>query len=194
MWRAPAKTGGLPDMNERAPVRQPLIHVHSPFVWLVIAALVVILDLYTKQWASETLVLYRPVEVLPWLNWTLAHNFGAAFSFLSDAGGWQRWFFTVLAIVVTLVLLVWLFRLHAGEWRTGLALGLVIGGAVGNVLDRITLGYVIDFIDVHYRGWHWPAFNVADSAISCGIVLLLLDALISSIQRARGSGSDRGDP
>jgi signal peptidase II len=179
-------------MNDRDPVRQPLIHVHSPFVWLVIAALVVMADLYTKQWASDTLVLYRPVEVLPWLNWTLAHNFGAAFSFLSDAGGWQRWFFTVLAIVVTLVLLVWLFRLRAGEWRTGLALGLVIGGALGNVLDRITLGYVVDFIDVHYQGWHWPAFNLADSAISCGIVLLLLDALIASVQRSRGAGSGDG--
>ena len=177
------------NMNDREAGRQPLIHVHSPFVWLVIASLVVILDLYTKQWATESLGLYRPVEVYSWLNWTLAHNYGAAFSFLSDAGGWQRWFFTVLAMAVSLVLLVWLFRLRAGEWRTGLALGLVIGGAVGNLLDRITLGYVIDFVDVHYRGWHWPAFNVADSAITCGIVLLLLDALLVTLRGPPKSGA-----
>ncbi|NIP18059.1 MAG: lipoprotein signal peptidase [Xanthomonadales bacterium] len=180
-------------MNGTTPGRQPLIHFHSPFVWLVIAGLVIILDLYTKQWAVDTLILYRPVEVLPWLNWLLAHNYGAAFSFLSDAGGWQRWFFTVLAIVVSLVLLVWLFRLREGEWRTGLALGLVIGGAVGNLLDRLTLGYVIDFIDVHYRGLHWPAFNVADSAISCGIALLLLDALIETLRRPGDAARDDGE-
>jgi signal peptidase II len=170
-------------MNDKAPAKQPLFHVHSPFVWLAIAGLVIFFDWYTKQWASESLTLYRPSQVFSWLNWTLAHNFGAAFSFLSDAGGWQRWFFTILAVGVTAVLLVWLFRLRTGEWRTGLALGLIIGGAVGNVADRITLGYVVDFIDVHYKGWHWPAFNVADSAITCGIVLLLLDALIIALRK-----------
>ena len=172
----------LHDMASDAPSRQSLLHMHSPFVWLAVAGLVIVLDWYTKQWASESLVLYRPNPVFSWLNWTLAHNFGAAFSLLNDAGGWQRWLFTVLAVVVTVVLLVWLFRLKAGEWRAGLALGLIIGGAIGNVVDRISLGYVIDFIDVYYKGWHWPAFNVADSAISCGIALILLDALIMTLK------------
>lgn len=167
--------------------RQPLLHVHSPITWLLLSVVIVLSDAWTKQWASDTLVLYRPQEVTSWLNWTLAHNFGAAFSLLSDAGGWQRWFFTILAVGVTAFLLVWLFRLNRGEWRVGLALGLVIGGAVGNLIDRLSLGYVVDFIDVHYAGWHWPAFNVADSAISCGVVLLLLDALIVAIRRPASS-------
>jgi len=131
----------------------------------------------TKEWATEVLELYRPLEVWPWLNMTLAHNYGAAFSFLSDAGGWQRWFFTALASVVSGVLIVWVLRLPRREWLTGLALALVIGGALGNLSDRVQLGYVVDFVDVHYLGYHWPAFNVADSAITCGVVLLVFDAL-----------------
>ena len=127
---------------------------------------------------SEALELYRPVEVFSWFNITLAHNYGAAFSFLANAGGWQRWFFVVLAIVVSIVLLVWLIRLPRREWLSGLGLGLILGGAVGNVADRIRLGYVVDFIDVHWAGWHYPAFNVADSAITCGVALLLLDMIL----------------
>ena len=149
-----------------------------PWAWLGVTALVIALDWLTKQRVSEALELYRPVEVFSWLNITLAHNYGAAFSFLSDAGGWQRWFFITLAMVVSVVLLVWLLRLPRQEWRTGLGLALVLGGAIGNLVDRVTLGYVVDFIDVHYGGWHYPAFNVADSSITCGVILLLLDALI----------------
>jgi signal peptidase II len=156
-------------------------------LWLLITAFVIFVDLQTKQWASETLMLYRPSSVTSWLNLTLAHNYGAAFSMLSDAGGWQRWFFTILASGVTVVLLVWLFRLKQGEWRTGLALGLVIGGAVGNLVDRIRLGYVVDFIDVFYKTHHWPAFNAADSAITGGIILLLADALILSFRKPSDS-------
>ena len=111
---------------------------------------------------------------------TLAHNYGAAFSFLSDAGGWQRWLFTGLSSVVTVVLIVWLLRLTAAEKLTAAALALIIGGAIGNLADRIKHGYVVDFIDVFYRDWHWPAFNVADSAITCGVILLLLDGLFLS--------------
>jgi signal peptidase II len=151
-----------------------------PWAWLGVTALIVALDWVTKQRVSEALELYRPQEVFSWLNITLAHNYGAAFSFLSDAGGWQRWFFVVLALVVSIVLLVWLLRLPRREWRTGLGLALVLGGAIGNVMDRIKLGYVVDFIDVHFGGWHYPAFNVADSAITCGVILLLLDALLFS--------------
>ena len=148
-----------------------------PVAWLLISALIIFLDWQSKQWVSEVLTLYRPQEVFSWLNITLAHNYGAAFSFLSDAGGWQRWFFIVLSSLVSVVLLVWLIRLPRADWLTGLALGLVIGGAVGNLVDRVQLGYVVDFVDVHFGGWHYPAFNVADSAITVGVVLLLLDGL-----------------
>lgn len=150
------------------------------FAWLLVSALIVALDLWTKSLATESLTLYRPVQLTSWLNMTLAHNYGAAFSFLSDAGGWQRWLFTGLASVVTLVLIVWLLRLPAEEKLTAAALGLIIGGAVGNLADRINHGYVVDFIDVFYRDWHWPAFNVADSAITVGVTLLLIDGLFLS--------------
>ena len=155
-----------------------------PWVWLVVTVLVVLFDVYTKALVSEALELYRPVEVFSWLNMTLAHNYGAAFSFLSDAGGWQRWFFIVLASAVSLVLLVWLLRLPRHEWVTGLGLALILGGAIGNLVDRVQLGYVVDFIDVYYKNWHYPAFNVADSAISCGVVLLLVDMLLLSRRKA----------
>jgi len=157
------------------------------WLWLFVSAAVVWADMETKAWATEVLTLYRPQEVFPWLNMMLAHNYGAAFSFLSDAGGWQRWFFTILASIVSLVLIVWVLRLPRREWLTGFALALVIGGAIGNLVDRVQLGYVVDFIDVHYQGWHWPAFNVADSAITCGVILLLLDALLQTFRTGKSS-------
>jgi len=146
-----------------------------PWVWLTVTALVVALDWYSKQWVSTALELYRPQEVFSWLNITLAHNYGAAFSFLSSAGGWQRWFFSVLAMVVTVVLVVWLRQLDRANRWTAISLSLIIGGAVGNLIDRLLFGHVIDFIDLYYGQWHWPAFNVADSAITVGVVLMLLD-------------------
>ena len=158
-----------------------------PWVWLAVTALVILFDWQTKAMATEALELYRPVEVFSWLNITLAHNYGAAFSFLSDAGGWQRWFFIVLSSGVSLVLLVWLIRLPRQEWLTALGLALILGGAIGNLVDRVQLGYVVDFIDVYYKDWHYPAFNVADSAITCGVVLLLFDMLLISRARARQS-------
>jgi signal peptidase II len=154
-----------------------------PWLWLGISGVVIWLDWQSKQLASASLELYRPQEIFSWLNITLAHNYGAAFSFLSDAGGWQRWFFIGLTAVVSLVLLIWLLRLPRCEWRTGLSLGLIIGGALGNLVDRVQLGYVVDFIDVYYRGWHFPAFNVADSAITAGVALLLLDGILQSLKK-----------
>jgi len=154
-----------------------------PWVWLGLTALVILLDWHSKALVTNTLELYRPVEVFSWLNITLAHNYGAAFSFLSDAGGWQRWFFVVLASGVSVVILVWLLRLPRREWLTGLGLALILGGAIGNLVDRIRLGYVVDFIDVYYQDWHYPAFNVADSAITCGVVLLLVDVVLISRRR-----------
>ena len=170
-------------MSKGLALHRPVPPFVRTVLWLLLALLVIVLDMLTKQWASETLTLYRSSHINSWLNWTLAHNYGAAFSMLSDAGGWQRWFFTILASAVTIVLLVWLFRLKREEWRTGLSLALIIGGAIGNLIDRINLGYVVDFIDVHYQSHHWPAFNIADSAISCGIVLMLLDAVILSFKK-----------
>jgi len=167
-------------MNMQSLTSQGLTGKKQAFAWLLMSVLIIVLDLWTKGLATDSLTLYRPVELTSWLNMTLAHNYGAAFSFLSDAGGWQRWLFTGLASVVTLVLIIWLFRLPAREKLTAAALGLIIGGAVGNLIDRIMHGYVVDFIDVYYRGWHWPAFNVADSAITCGVILLLVDGLFFS--------------
>jgi signal peptidase II len=163
-----------------------------PWMWLGVSVLVILLDWQTKQMASESLALYRPQEIFSWLNMTLAHNYGAAFSFLNNAGGWQRWFFVVLASGVSLILLVWLLRLPRHEWRTGLSLALIIGGAVGNLIDRIQLGYVVDFIDVYFRDWHYPAFNVADSAITVGVVLLLLDSVLQAFKRKDASRREDG--
>lgn len=148
------------------------------FLWLGLSCLIVVLDLLTKQLAMQYLELYRPSEVFSWLNLTLAHNTGAAFSILADGGGWQRWFLSAVAVVICIVLLIWLWQLPHRARLLPTSLSLIIGGAVGNLADRIRFGYVIDFIDVHYRDWHWPAFNLADSAIVVGVILLLLDSLI----------------
>ncbi len=147
--------------------------------WYLLALVMVLLDQYTKTLATESLVYARPVEVFSWFNLTLQHNTGAAFSFLSDAGGWQRWFFTVVAVVISGVLTVWLFMAPRAHWLLGLSLALILGGAVGNVWDRVALGYVVDFISVHYQGWYFPAFNIADSAITVGAVCMLLDSFFN---------------
>ncbi len=164
-------------METQLPKLQGYFHNKTAFAWLLFSAVIVALDLWTKQIATESLTLYRPVELTSWLNLTLAHNYGAAFSFLSDAGGWQRWLFTGLASIVTIVLVIWLLRLPRGEKLTQAALSLVIGGAVGNLIDRVVNGYVVDYIDVYYRDAHWPAFNLADSAITLGVILLLVDGI-----------------
>lgn len=159
--------------------------------WLWLSAVVIALDQATKSLAAATLVLYQPRPVAPFLNLTLMHNTGAAFSFLSDAAGWQRWFFVAVALGISAVIAVWLHRLRAGQLWLAAALALILGGALGNVWDRITLGYVVDFIDVYYHRWHWPAFNLADSAISVGAVMLVLDGL-GVLRGGTGSGQ-RGD-
>ena len=163
---------------------KPAMWPPYPWVWLGVTALVVYFDWETKHMVSEALTLYRPVEIFSWLNMTLAHNYGAAFSMLSDAGGWQRWLFTILPAAISLFLAVWLLRLSRAEWLLALALSLVLGGALGNLAGRVKYGYVVDFVDVHFAGWHFPAFNVADAAITCGVILLLYDALIMH-RRAR---------
>lgn len=146
-------------------------------VWLWLAALTAGLDQATKWLAEVWLIPYTPLPLAPSLNLTLMYNEGAAFSFLAGAGGWQRWFFAGLAAAVTVGLAVWLHRLKATERTTAVGIALVIGGAVGNLIDRILTGRVVDFIDVYYADWHWPAFNLADSAITLGVVLLLIATL-----------------
>ena len=144
--------------------------------WLWITLLIIILDQATKYAAIQWLTLNQAHPVFPGFNLTLVHNPGAAFSFLRDAGGWQRYFFIILTSVISIVLLVWLARLPSGRALLACALALVIGGAAGNLWDRLQYGYVIDFIDVYYDNWSWPVFNIADSAITVGALLLILDA------------------
>lgn len=153
--------------------------------WFALAALAVVLDQYTKYLASSHLTYAEPVPVLPFLNWTLLHNYGAAFSFLSNAGGWQRWFFTGLAVLVSLVLVGWLFRIGKQLKILAAAVTLILGGAIGNVIDRINLGYVVDFIHVFYGTWHFPAFNIADSAITLGVIFMLYDTFFLEPKREK---------
>ena len=152
--------------------------------WLGLAGLIVVLDQATKLLAVAMLVPYRPQAVAPLLNLTLMYNEGAAFSFLAGAGGWQRWLFAGLAVVISVVIVIWMTRLKPGETRVAVALALILGGAVGNLIDRLWQGRVTDFIDVYYQSWHWPAFNLADSAITVGAVVMVVDALLAERHRA----------
>jgi len=144
--------------------------------WLGFALAVIVLDHLTKFWVTSTLDYQEAIPVLPFFSLVLVYNTGAAFSFLADAGGWQRWFFITVGIVATVVI-VRLLKRHAHDPHLSFALALVLGGALGNVIDRVALGHVVDFLYFHYRGLAWPAFNVADSAITVGAVLLIWDSL-----------------
>lgn len=150
------------------------------FLWITVA--VVIADQVTKYFALKHLM-RSEIAIAPFLNFALAFNTGAAFSFLSDAGGWQNLFFVGVAAVVSIVILFMIRRLGANDLQVAVALMLVLGGAVGNVIDRVRYGYVVDFIDVYYRSWHWPTFNIADSAITIGAILLIMDALGITFRR-----------
>jgi signal peptidase II len=147
--------------------------------WFGLALLLVLLDQYTKALATSGLEYGQPLRVFWWLNLTLQHNTGAAFSFLNDAGGWQRYFFSVIAIVISIALAIWLYILPRGQWLLALSLGLILGGALGNLWDRVALGYVVDFVSAHYQNYYFPAFNLADSAITVGAVGMLLDSFFS---------------
>ncbi|MFA6162072.1 MAG: signal peptidase II [Methylobacter sp.] len=144
--------------------------------WLWLSLLALILDQASKLAVDGSMKLYQSIQIMPYFNLTYVHNTGAAFSFLSEAGGWQRWFFAGLALVISVVIAVWLARLKKHETMLAVALALVLGGAVGNLIDRLVYGYVIDFLDVYYQDWHWPAFNIADSAITLGVVLMLAES------------------
>jgi signal peptidase II len=143
--------------------------------WLLLSSVVVALDQLSKYVVVEKLANLPPVEVTSFFNLVLVYNRGAAFSFLAGAGGWQREFFTIIA-------LIWLLYRYPQQRLFSLALALVLGGAIGNVIDRVMIGAVVDFLDFHAFGWHWPAFNVADSAITCGAALLIWDGIFGSSQ------------
>lgn len=159
----------------------------NALAWLALSLLVIGSDQLTKHVALTELRPYEPHAVIPGLlNWTLAFNPGAAFSFLAGEGGWQRWLFTALAIGVSAVLATWLARLPRGDWRNALPLSLIIGGALGNLIDRLRFGHVTDFVQVYWGDWSFPAFNVADSAISVGAVLLVVFGFFGG--KAAGKG------
>ena len=148
-------------------------------IWYGIAIVVVLLDQLTKQLVTSFFVYGDSYAITFFFNLVRVHNYGAAFSFLSDAGGWQRWAFSFVAIVVSVIIVAWLARLTYDKRLESLALALILGGALGNLWDRLTVGYVVDFLDFHLSGIHFPAFNVADSSITIGAMLLILDAFLS---------------
>ncbi|MCF6283374.1 MAG: signal peptidase II [Candidatus Polarisedimenticolaceae bacterium] len=151
--------------------------------WLALSLLVIVADQISKKFAVDIIPLHHSIEVLPFFNWTLMYNEGAAFSFLSDQGGWQRWFFIILSSIITIVLTIWMVRLQRDERSIAISLSLIIGGAIGNLIDRIQLGHVVDFIHLHYQQHFWPAFNVADSAITVGVTIMIVDSLFFAQKR-----------
>jgi len=152
-----------------------MTRLRSALIWLWLSAVIVILDLAIKYLVDSSLPYGVAHPQLPVFDLTLLYNKGAAFSFLSEAGGWQRWFFTLIAVVVSGVLVVWLARTEREQRWLGIGLALVLGGALGNLYDRVVHGYVIDYISLHYDQYYFPAFNLADTAISIGAVMLIID-------------------
>ena len=154
--------------------------------YLAIATIILLLDQLSKWSALSNLKMGVPEYVLPFMNWLLLFNPGAAFSFLAQGSGWQRWFFTILGLVAC-IYIVWLLRKSQNDKLLCVALSLILGGAFGNVLDRIMFGAVVDFIDLHYANWHWPAFNIADSAICIGAALIIWGELRKSFGKSAQS-------
>jgi len=159
---------------------KPTSAAQSGLVWLWLTIVLIILDQVSKVWVSNSFSLYESISIMPMFNFTYVHNEGAAFSFLSDAGGWQRWFFTAIAVAISSLLVYWLRGLHKAEKLLAVSYALVLAGAVGNLIDRVAYGYVIDFLDVYYQQYHWPAFNIADVAICIGAGLIIVEAFTTS--------------
>ena len=149
----------------------------SPQVkWLWVSLLVIILDQAAKQIAETLLIPHQAVNLLPFFDWYLTYNTGAAFSFLANAGGWQRWLFTAIAIIMSVLIVQWIRKLPGEDTLAAISLSLILGGAIGNLIDRVYLGHVIDYIQVWLGSYPFPAFNIADAAISVGAVLLILSS------------------
>ena len=149
-------------------------------VWYLITLIILFLDQISKTIIVKNFFYGESQAVSTFFNMVRVHNPGAAFSFLSDAGGWQRWALSGLAILVSIMIIIWLSRLTREKWLESLSLSMILGGALGNLWDRLTLGYVVDFLDFHWMSWHFPAFNLADSAISLGALILILDSILAS--------------
>ncbi|WP_041406401.1 signal peptidase II [Shewanella denitrificans] len=154
----------------------PVSWKDSGLRWYWVAGFAFVADQLSKLWVLANFELSETVQLLPFFNFTYVRNYGAAFSFLSDAGGWQRWFFTVIALGFSTLLTLWLRKQSHTLWRTNLAFTLVIGGALGNLVDRLYHGYVVDFLHFYWQSYHFPAFNIADSAIFIGAVLIIWDS------------------
>ncbi|GGO88260.1 lipoprotein signal peptidase [Marinobacterium nitratireducens] len=165
-----------------ARIRQP-DRPGSSLVWLWLSALVLILDQASKWLAEHYLEYADPHRLLPVFDLTLLYNRGAAFSFLAEAGGWQRWLFALVALVVSVALVIWMKRTSRVHWWLGMGLSLLLGGALGNLYDRVVLGHVVDFISLHWGPYYFPAFNLADSAITVGAALLIIDMLFFEKRR-----------
>jgi signal peptidase II len=170
---------------------EPKAQANTRFItWMVVALAVIVADQLTKWAIIEWVALYEKIPLNSFINLTHQRNTGAAFSFLADAGGWQRWFFVLLSAAVSGVIAVWLWRIRdQGQAVLAAGLALVLGGAVGNLIDRVMLGYVTDFIQVWFGGWAFPSFNIADAGISIGAALLIIDALFFSGREDRGHSS-----
>ena len=154
----------------------PLTWKESGLRWYWVAALAFLADQFSKQWVLANFELTETVQLLSFFNFTYVRNYGAAFSFLSDAGGWQRWLFTIIAVGFSTLLTIWLRKQSHTMWRSNLAFTLIIGGALGNLVDRLMHGYVVDFLHFYWKTYHFPAFNIADSAIFIGAVLIIWES------------------
>lgn len=145
----------------------------TAITWLWVSVFIILIDQVSKYLVNKYLVLFQPMRLLPFLNFTLKYNTGAAFSFLGTAGGWQVYLLAAISLIVSIIVFIWLVRMKYPHWVMALSLSLILGGALGNLIDRLRYGFVIDFIDFHIGNWHFATFNVADSAISIGAVLLI---------------------
>lgn len=163
-----------------------MLKTSSQLKWLWISVGIVAMDQVAKQIAEAHLTPHQPVNLLPFFDWYLTYNPGAAFSMLANAGGWQRWLFTIIAIVISVVIVQWILNLSTKDRLTALSLSLILGGAIGNLIDRVLLGHVIDYIQVWLGSYPFPAFNIADASISVGAVLLIASSLFGS-QKADSS-------
>jgi signal peptidase II len=157
----------------------------TAYPWLALSVAIFVLDQFTKGWVTGSFEFGDRIALIPHLNLVIMHNPGAAFSFLADAGGWQRGFFITVSSIISLGIIIWIMRMPRSKIWLAISLALVLGGALGNLWDRVEFGYVVDFIDFYYQTWHWPAFNVADIAISMGAVSLILESLFGKQNKSK---------